>query len=103
MTLLLWLLLSVPVWQNETVARSGDVLVITWEYAEEDAAQLTAWNLYRATGVSAIPTKIATGGPATREFQLEMPAGSTRQYRFTVRPVKGSLIGPGEEVLVTRE
>lgn len=105
---LLLVLLSSPLllaqtWENEGEKRAGETITITWEYDADDEAQLTAWSLYRQTGVSNTPSKVASALPSAREFVYVMPSGTTKQYRFFVRPVKGTLIGPaGTEVIINR-
>lgn len=105
--LILILLLSVPAWaqtwENEKDKRAGETITITWEFDVAKESLITGWGLYRQTGVSGTPSKVASALPAAREFVYVMPTGTTKQYRFEVRPVKGTLIGPsGTEVLINR-
>ncbi len=91
-------------WENAVSRKAGETIVISWEYPSSPPL-LQGFAIYRATGLTASPTKVATLGKDARQWSTTMPSGSTQQYRFLVRPIHvvGGNVGPaGKEVIVTR-
>ena len=75
---------QIPIFQNEVWKRTGENIQIQWTYPEDPRTY--QFRLLRCTE-NGNCTTIATGGPATREFNVMMNSGKTNRYYLKIRAV----------------
>ncbi len=92
-------------WENVALKSVGESIQITWTWPVERESSIKEFSIYRTTGVSSTPAKLAVVSKNLRIFQYVMPGGVTKQYRFRVYAVDlaGSISPAGNEVLVNRK
>lgn len=99
-----------PNWENEVCKAAGEAITLEWTWPTADEADIAGFALYRQTGLTAAPAKIASVPKTARQLAYIMPAGTTKQYRLRIvaqiANSNGSVVSSspaGVEIVVSRK